>query len=261
MKKLISVAAFLAASTALANASVTLHDTTFDVELTSPIQNVTSIGTSNCYIPVDTTVYGNTTSAGGLYINAGSGLKINNKSTFTVTYLYIDGSVLVQSSPGSEAVTANQINWSDGNGKFSITSTTGAWVDINANYSSYISLSNMASGSVYLNTVGALTSTLANSNTVYATALMDLATITSASAYSYDETTQTVTRTLLSGDFSSGTWNSSNVVLSGVSNYTVSATASGLTVSYSIPEPSAFGLLAGVGALALVAARRRLRAK
>ena len=45
----------------------------------------------------------------------------------------------------------------------------------------------------------------------------------------------------------------------GTSTYGTVGTYSNLTGSYIIPEPSAFGLLAGVGALALVASRRRRR--
>ena len=62
------------------------------------------------------------------------------------------------------------------------------------------------------------------------------------------------------------------VTLDAGSTYTVTLTASqgssnnssgcyiglaGITYTYAVPEPSAFGMLAGVGALALVAARRR----
>ena len=52
-----------------------------------------------------------------------------------------------------------------------------------------------------------------------------------------------------------------NSALSNTKTYSISGISASYTVSPSVPEPSAFGLLAGAGALALVAARRRRQKK
>lgn len=68
------------------------------------------------------------------------------------------------------------------------------------------------------------------------------------------------------------TWNNGYKIIAGVvgdknpsgkntDTYSISGISASYTVSPSVPEPSAFGLLAGAGALALVAARRRRQKK
>lgn len=50
-----------------------------------------------------------------------------------------------------------------------------------------------------------------------------------------------------------------NLTMGSATSYNTYSGLTGGSVSYAIPEPSAFGLLAGLGALALVGARRRRR--
>ena len=262
MKNIIAITTLLAAGTALANAETTIHETTFDNEFTTSValhnQGIT-LSTSKVALLGPTSgesAYTNQSSILGLYLADDVGVKFNHTSNVTVTYLYIgDG---IQMKVGTNNV-AGQINWSNttqgSSGILTLSSTAGAWLDINSNYARNISLANMSSGSVYLNTYGALTTSLAGTNTVYASALLDESAITSAgSAYSFDEITNTVTRTLLSGNYTD--W-AGTVSVSGVSDYQVLKDSTGLKISYTIPEPSAFGLLAGLGALALAASRRR----
>ena len=266
MKNIIAITSLLVAGTALANAETTVHGTTFNKEFSEGVglhlQNITlsesKIALLGPTSGTKTSAYADkyTTSILGLYLDDGVGVKFNHSSDVTVTYLYIGDGIQMKVSESNDA---GQINWTNppqgSSGIFKLSSTSGAWLDINSNYANNISLANMSSGSVYLNTYGALTTSLAGTNTVYASALLDESAITSAgSAYSFDEITNTVTRTLLSGNYTD--W-AGTVSVSGVSDYQVLKDSTGLKISYVIPEPSAFGLLAGLGALALVASRRR----
>ncbi len=242
----------------VASAEVTAHGTSFNVSIDSAkaIQNVASPANTNYEIlhwDGDAAwTNASVTNVKGLYFHDNAGLKFNHYSAVTVTYLHIGDGIVMK---GSESNVQKQINWSyPGLYKsgFSMSSTEGAWLDINSDFGALISLSNLTNGSVYLNDFGTLSGvTLADSNTVYANALTLSELPTESDLYTVSGTT--VTRTLLEGDFSN--WNG-NVVLSGVADYTVNKTATGLTVTYSgVPEPTTATL--SLLALAGLAARRR----
>jgi hypothetical protein len=258
MKKTLIIASILSTGLSLAD-GVTLHDTAFDTVIdfnNTPIQNTYSPTTNyNFYIKqmTGTQVYVNVSAIKGIYLEDGAGLKINNSNRTTVTYLYIPTGTLMCVSTNNAA---NQINWSStGSGMgFTMSNTTGAWVDINGNYGTHINTASMANGSVYLNTLGSLSSTLATTNHVYATALtsfdvLKALTATSDSGYTLTEQTNgltTVTRTLFSGNFSSWTDSicTSNITINGLDTgaYTLLGNSSGLFLTYSIPEPATAGL-------------------
>ncbi len=262
MKKHITLAALLSAGAAFANAeSVTIHDTEFTSPtaqaLHSAFSSNTDAANANAYIS-NLAYYTNGTKGytyGGFYVKNDGGLKFNHGTNVTVSFLYIDSGISLR--PNNTNSLVGQINWSNQTAKLLLSNATDAWVDINANYGTAIDLSNMvAASSIYLNTLGSLATTTSSAS-IYATALTNLVEIGEhSSIYAYDSETKTVTRTLLSGDYSG--WNGT-VTLSGVSNYNITNDSNGLKVSYVIPEPSMFGLLAGLGALALVGTRRRRR--
>ena len=253
MKNYITVAALLAAGAAFANADVVLHDITFSDGnvITSAAENLgvsNAIGTN----PGEKTLYQSTVegvysgprkdlSNVTLWVKSGGTYKGNN--TLTLNALKLDTGVSILSGDGS-VPSAGQVSL---NSEQSITLTgSDGFLDVDCDTFGKVSVSGLSGDSaVYLNANGKLT--LASGDTL--SSEVDIYAIVGEG---FDS------RELVSG-LNDG-W-SGNVFLStngGASYEQATFTVSGgeITVT-AIPEPSAFGLLAGLGALALVASRRR----
>ena len=251
MKNYITVAALLAAGAAFANAEgVTLHEITFDNVVTTGVaihdQGFGSLNTANIAVLGPTTgvsAYTNRSTIQGLYLADNVGVKFNIDGKTTVTYLHIGDGIQLKTGTNNNAGSVNWSNTNDSTG-FIVSDVSGAWVDVNAQFDAAdISIGSMTTGSVYLNENGQLA--LASGEALSS----DVKVYADASGISAGET-----RTLITGDFSSWT---GTVDFGDVENVRVVKSADGLSLVAAIPEPSAFGLLAGLGALALVASRRR----
>lgn len=241
---------------------IEIHGLTFEASLASPMQNTANTN-QNFY--VDTIYSGNWKAVdvyGGFYVTAKGGICTNNKpnSHMSLTFLYLDPSVVF--ATGNTA-TAGQIVWPAGvDSYYGITSTSGAWVDINAAYGSNIHVDAMSGGTVYLNEKGSLTSTLSEGNEVHATMLTT--DYEGVAGYMLDEETQTLIRTLMVGDFSSWTSPETGIVLDNIdkldpSKVSYLADETGLYVKYDMgqktPEPTTGTL--SLLALAGLCIRRR----
>lgn len=275
----------LACGEAAASDTITLHDVTFEEVTARTGLEALNPGSANLYIPTDWTTEGNLGSRGntmqGLYMEAGSGLKFNGTGgTITVSYLYLDSSIKVAGNRTGSSVNTGEVSWGNVSPttSFSISSAVGSWLDINQDYGRNISTAKMNGGTVYLNGLGHLNSSLGRGNTLVATAVTARSTLDDNSPlFQLNEIAGSdytlVTRVLMTGDFS--TWGAedlASVQLEGYSysaglayatsytvadltKYYVTADSEGLRVSYLIPEPAAATL--SLLALAGLAARRR----
>lgn len=248
---------------AMAADPITLHGVTFAEAPAGPMQNVNP-KTGTYYI--NTSRYGNGNSAttwGGLALMDGAGLKTNSSNCqWTFTYLYIDPSLSFKLHTSD---IAGEINWSTNNNNayFKMSATEGAWLDINKAYGAYTVVTTaMTNGTVYLNDKGSLTSTLGTTNTVHATMLTTG--YDGIAGYAFDDASKTLTRTLLTGDFSAWTAEviESQLKLDNLNGLDASRVSylgdsTGLYVKYdmSVPEPATATL--SLLALAGLAARRR----
>ena len=255
MKNYITVAALLAAGAAFANAEVvTLHEITFSDGnvITSAADNL-GIAWAISTNPVDKTLYQSTIlgvysgpkrdlSNVTLWVQSGGTYKGNN--TLTLNALKLDSGVSILPNDGATP-SAGQVSF---NKDVSITLTgNDGFLDVDCDTHGKVDVSGLSGDSaVYLNANGKLTlnsgNTLSNDVDIYA--------IVGEGFNS---------RELVSGlndDWSGNVFLSTDGGMSYDNKATFTVSGGKITVT-TIPEPSAFGLLAGLGALALVASRRR----
>ena len=243
MKNAITTLALLAASSALASAATVTVDIigTYDFSLTGTASNSTYLGSS-------------TNSSGTM------GAYISSPST-TLTATDIDSSSVTSyaakmSSTGSYFGYGSEVSGSSLTDSFpSVTDDTGS------STATVTTISRPAYNSTFVALVVTL-SDLANYASTASAASDDLWTFSYTtsndslvvSAWVYDGSSATLASSVSSGSFTVSQDATSVILL--VSGAGVGGSTS-VTLTATIPEPSAFGLLAGVGALALVAARRR----
>ncbi|MGN0884405.1 MAG: PEP-CTERM sorting domain-containing protein [Candidatus Spyradosoma sp.] len=289
MKNIIAITSLLVAGTALANAeTTTIHGRTYDttVELTQgALKDSASSGSVAAIVTGRTDsngVYsgpGFTNASALLWVKDEGSYKGNNATTLNALMLG-QGVTIYNSAGGADSigkVGLNQVITLSGDG----------FLDVNCDTISKISLASLSAGSdIYLNSLGKLTFSSGQwgstvQKDIYADLLAGEAAST-ASNYSVQQNGDyyLVTRTLATGsnvDLSTGVASFNfgdnltlsdtaltldSAVASNLGKYTISQSSSAITVTYVsaaslIPEPSAFGLLAGLGALALAASRRR----
>lgn len=235
MKTLISAAAILAAGTVFANAAV-VTDVLTSTFSDAGDSTVTSITVTNDPDTVSATVSSLTSSGSDLSQMTTSSGTVSSDTTIITPDTNVgngnDWTLTLSYSIGSDALTINSVTLG------AVLFNSGGNVQ-SSNVTRYISFEVTITDS---------------SNNVVATYSVSETGLTGASSTDAIDVT-------LSG---------AEVTLDANTTYTVSVTASGdsstsgggtyvglSSIVYSIPEPSSFGLLAGVGALALVAARRR----
>ncbi len=291
MKNIIAITSLLVAGTALANAeTTTIHGRTYDttVELTQgALKDSASSGSVAAIVTGRTDsngVYsglGFTNASALLWVKDEGSYKGNNATTLNALMLG-QGVTIYSSSAGANAIGKVGLNEV-------ITLSGDGFLDVNCDTISKINIASLSAGSdIYLNSLGKLTFSSGQWGSsvrkdIYADLLAGEAALT-ASNYSVQENKNggyyLVTRTLATGsnvDLSKGVASFNfgdnltlsdtaltldSAVASNLGKYTISQSSSEITVTYVsaaslIPEPSAFGLLAGLGALALVASRRR----
>ena len=236
MRNLITAAALLAAGTALANAAVVTDvlSTTFTGATTTTVDSASAVNE-----PSDAA----TTTITSLTTTGDTGVTTTGAVVAITTYITPDTNV------GSGGTWTLTLSYAIGSDSLTISGVTLDTILYSAN-----GVVQSSTNKRYFDLTLTITD---SSNSVVATYAVTDALIQSSG---YAATTTAVD---LSG---------SEVTLDAGSTYTVTLTASqgssnnssgcyiglaGITYTYAVPEPSAFGMLAGVGALALVAARRR----
>ncbi len=231
MKKLITAAAFLAASSALASAATVTSQTVISsTSVTGGSYKGVSFTVSSdllaeSYLLDSLTIFGR-------YGSWEDGNTISGNEYFVV--YSVSGTSTLTYLGGVETTSENQRFYDSTNGYYTRNTMTGSFSGIT-----------VESDSTYV-VLFTTSENYANNETTFktATALSNISSLLSS-----ENLFATSTNTVASGP--TGTFYNADGPTSAGYTPVISLTLS------TIPEPSAFGLLAGVGALALVAARRR----
>lgn len=237
MKTTLATAALLAASAALSGATTLVFD------LTS-VGNVTSYSTSGTLLNDGLNISLSwTASSGTIYKNTGTTYTVVN--TTALAELDSLGISLTYYDSSSSSVT---------------TENTGSIIapSYGASVTSYITLEGFTAGETY--TVVAVVAAYANTPTV----TFSSGNIVSFAYYDLSEEDSSVvtTGTSLTAETSTAYLIIAEVTADSDGTIAISGgSKTGFNLVAIVPEPSAFGLLAGVGALAFAASRRRRRAK
>lgn len=240
MKTIVATAALLAASAALSSATTLVFDLT-------GVGNVSSYSTSGTLLNDGLGI--------SLSWSASSGTIYKNVS---VTYSVVNENALAELDSLGISLT-----YYDTSSSSVTTENTGAIIapSYGASVTSYITLSGFTAGETY--TIVAVVAAYQNTPTV----TFSTGEIVSFAYYDLSEADGSVVTS--DSDTSSLTTTASTAYLI-IAEVTASAdgviaisggSKTGFNLVAIVPEPSAFGLLAGVGALAFAASRRRRRAK
>lgn len=237
MKTTLATAALLAASAALSSATTLVFD------LTS-VGNVTSYSTSGTLLNDGLDI--------SLAWSADSGTIYKNVGT---TYSVVNTNALAELDSLGISLT-----YYDSSASSVTTENTGVIIapSYGASVISYITLSGFTAGETY--TVVAVVAAYANTPTV----TFSTGDVVSFAYYDLSESEGTVVSnaTSLTAETTTAYLIIAEVTADSNGEIAISGTSkTGFNLVAIVPEPSAFGLLAGVGALAFAASRRRRRTK
>ena len=263
MKYLIAIASLLAAGTAFANADQNL---TIDSSTTGNFDKLNGNGNTVCNITVTENASIGRIDGSSIYNLKTITLTLNDSVNFSISN---DAKLPYNNTSNTYSTT---VTLGD-NSKF----TVGGVLYFGSRNSSYTGITqntSIAFGSGSSITAGTVSTVAASGGKSYLTVSVDYVAAMLASSYAWDLITTTngftnytsdaITLSNISALDNVGYTNAGVLASAddlGAGQYGLVFANNKLSFVSSVPEPSAFGLLAGVGALAFVAARRRRRAK
>ncbi len=260
MKKIITVAALIAAGTAFANAKTNATIDTTDSDLKAYFNfdtgsSMTAGTISWSELPTwNSTGYGECTTTTTHPKTSGAGLKATTGFTvsFDTNNISTNGTILSMTSGSGMTAAWRSISISYTDGTLSAQFHGDTTSAVKTTISSEVNKSDWT------------TLTLVGSSAANNTLVLDLyfngeLVGTSSTSGASNICGETISK--LQFGYYGNNANAANMNIDNILIYSKALSAGEVAALVAVPEPSAFGLLAGAGALAFVAARRRRRAK